>query len=129
MGKINWGCLKAVFGIIIFYLAISYLHFTFTSTEQIDTNTFIQLERVIERISNFQASSLVLSEFSKEADNNWLDVLKYGEIIVARPFKGNDAYAEKFIVYFNGGKKGSLKLIERSSLFDREVRSNVIFDE
>ena len=56
-------------------------------------------------------------------DVEWLPVLRYGKIVHCSPFNTADAFADKFIVYFEDGRKAMLKLMERRSLFDRGLRT------
>lgn len=65
----------------------------------------------------------VVSMFNEKVDDEWIPILKYGKIISCVPFDAFDAYADKFIVEFDGGYKGMFKLMEKPSLFDRAIRT------
>lgn len=96
----------------VLFIGASWIKFTFYDTQQ-------NYNRTIRNDNSLK----VVSEFSEEVDNEWIPIMKYGNIIHCEPFKAFDAYADKFIIEIEGGYKGMIKLMEKQSLFSRALQT------
>ena len=98
---------------VIAVLVLTFLLLSFLKYHLVDTHTNTK--------ARIQGS--LISEFSAKTDEEWINNLKYSRIVACQPFDAFDAYADKFIIKLESGQKAMIKLMEKTSLFDRAFRT------